>query len=73
MPPPEWQDAFKACLPARRFGQPEEITATALLLAGPNGGFYVGACLSPYGGDVMHQKPSPAEPKEDPTCRRSSP
>jgi 3-oxoacyl-[acyl-carrier protein] reductase len=50
----EWQDAFKARLPAGRFGRPEEIAATALLLAGPHGGFYVGACLSPNGGDVMH-------------------
>ena len=32
----------------------EEIAATALLLAGPQGGFYVGATLSPNGGDVMH-------------------
>ncbi|MDE2580471.1 MAG: SDR family oxidoreductase [Rhodospirillales bacterium] len=52
--PQAWQDAFKARLPARRFGRPEEIAATALLLAGPQGGFYVGACLSPNGGDVMH-------------------
>ncbi|HEX5328437.1 MAG TPA: SDR family NAD(P)-dependent oxidoreductase [Acetobacteraceae bacterium] len=50
----KWQDAFKARLPAGRFGRPEEIAATALLLAGPDGGFYVGACLSPNGGDVMH-------------------
>ncbi|HME27242.1 MAG TPA: 3-oxoacyl-ACP reductase family protein [Acetobacteraceae bacterium] len=46
--------AFIAALPAGRFGRPEEIAATALLLAGPQGGFYVGACLSPNGGDVMH-------------------
>jgi 3-oxoacyl-[acyl-carrier protein] reductase len=46
--------AFKAALPVGRFGRPEEIAATALLLAGPEGGFYVGACLSPNGGDVMH-------------------
>ena len=32
----------------------EEIAATALLLAGPDGGFYVGATLSPNGGDVMY-------------------
>ena len=51
---PEWQDSFKARLPAGRFGTVEEIAATALLLAGPHGGFYVGACLSPNGGDVMH-------------------
>jgi 3-oxoacyl-[acyl-carrier protein] reductase len=46
--------AFKAALPVGRFGTVEEIAATALLLAGPQGGFYVGACLSPNGGDVMH-------------------
>lgn len=51
---PEAQEAFKRSLPAGRFGVPEEIAATALLLAGPYGGFYVGACLSPNGGDVMY-------------------
>lgn len=48
------RQAFKDALPAGRFGRPEEIAATALLLAGPEGGFYVGATLSPNGGDVMH-------------------
>ena len=52
--PIEWQRAFAARLPAGRFGTAEEIAATALLLAGPHGGFYVGATLSPNGGDVMH-------------------
>ncbi len=51
---PEWRAAFEARLPAGRFGTAEEIAATALLLAGPHGGFYVGATLSPNGGDVMH-------------------
>jgi 3-oxoacyl-[acyl-carrier protein] reductase len=46
--------AFIDALPAGRFGRPEEIAATALLLAGPDGGFYVGATLSPNGGDVMY-------------------
>jgi 3-oxoacyl-[acyl-carrier protein] reductase len=46
--------AFIASLPVGRFGRVEEIAATALLLAGPDGGFYVGATLSPNGGDVMH-------------------
>ena len=50
----DYQDAFKARLPVHRFGTAEEIAATALLLAGPHGGFYVGATLSPNGGDVMH-------------------
>ncbi|MBC7433764.1 MAG: 3-oxoacyl-ACP reductase, partial [Rubritepida sp.] len=35
-------------------GTPEDIAATILLLAGPGGPFYAGACLSPNGGDVMH-------------------
>jgi len=48
------RQAFIDQLPAGRFGRPEEIAATALLLAGPDGGFYVGATLSPNGGDVMH-------------------
>ena len=51
---PADRQAFINALPAGRFGRPEEIAATALLLAGPQGGFYVGACLSPNGGDVMH-------------------
>jgi 3-oxoacyl-[acyl-carrier protein] reductase len=51
---PADRQAFIDALPAGRFGRPEEIAATALLLAGPDGGFYVGATLSPNGGDVMH-------------------
>ncbi|MCW3473989.1 SDR family NAD(P)-dependent oxidoreductase [Limobrevibacterium gyesilva] len=50
----EWRRAFEARLPAGRFGTAEEIAATALLLAGPHGGFYVGATLSPNGGDIMY-------------------
>jgi 3-oxoacyl-[acyl-carrier protein] reductase len=51
---PADRQAFIDALPVGRFGRPEEIAATALLLAGPEGGFYVGATLSPNGGDVMH-------------------
>jgi 3-oxoacyl-[acyl-carrier protein] reductase len=51
---PEDRQAFIDALPIGRFGRPEEIAATALLLAGPDGGFYVGATLSPNGGDVMY-------------------
>ncbi len=51
---PEWRTAVEAALPAGRLGRPEDIAATALLLAGPGGDFYIGACLSPNGGDVMH-------------------
>ena len=51
---PADRQAFIDALPVGRFGRPEEIAATALLLAGPNGGFYTGACLSPNGGDIMY-------------------
>jgi 3-oxoacyl-[acyl-carrier protein] reductase len=51
---PADKQAFIDSLPAGRFGRPEEIAETALLLAGPQGGFFVGATLSPNGGDVMH-------------------
>ncbi len=51
---PQDRQAFIDALPVGRFGRPEEIAATALLLAGPEGGFYVGATLSPNGGDVMY-------------------
>ncbi len=51
---PADRQAFIDALPIHRFGRPEEIAATALLLAGPEGGFYVGATLSPNGGDVMY-------------------
>ena len=44
---PADRQAFIDALPVHRFGRPEEIAATALLLAGPDGGFYVGATLSP--------------------------
>jgi 3-oxoacyl-[acyl-carrier protein] reductase len=50
----EDRQAFVDALPVGRFGRPEEVAATALLLAGPDGGFYVGATLSPNGGDVMY-------------------
>ena len=48
------RQAFIDALPIGRFGKPEEIAATALLLASPEGAFYVGATLSPNGGDVMY-------------------
>jgi 3-oxoacyl-[acyl-carrier protein] reductase len=51
---PADRQAFIDALPIGRFGKPEEIAATALLLASPEGGFYVGATLSPNGGDVMY-------------------
>jgi 3-oxoacyl-[acyl-carrier protein] reductase len=40
-------------IPIGRFGTPEEIVPTALLLATSGGDFYVGQVLSPNGGEVM--------------------
>ena len=51
---PEWRAMIEASLPSGRLGVPEDIAPTALLLAGRGGDFYIGACLSPNGGDVMH-------------------
>jgi len=52
---PEWAARIGAALPIGRVGQPEEIAAAALLLASsPGGDFFVGATLSPNGGDIMH-------------------
>lgn len=49
-----WLAMKKGQLPVGRFGQPDEIAPTALLLASEKGGaFYSGQTLSPNGGDVM--------------------
>ncbi len=40
-------------IPLGRFGRPEEIAATAVLLASEGGSFYAGQTLSPNGGDVF--------------------
>ena len=40
-------------IPAGRFGTPDEIAPTAVLLASRDGDFYVGQVLSPNGGEVM--------------------
>jgi len=50
----EWRAMKKEQLPVGRFGEPEEIAPTALLLASEVGAsFYCGQTLSPNGGDVM--------------------
>jgi 3-oxoacyl-[acyl-carrier protein] reductase len=50
----EWQDQKRAELPLGRFGTPEEVAPTALLLASsPGGDIYVGQTLGPNSGDVM--------------------
>ena len=50
---PEWKAWKIGNLPLRRFGKPQEIAPTAVLLASADGDFYVGQTLSPNGGDVM--------------------
>ena len=49
----DWRAMKQAQLPIGRFGEVGEIAPTALLLASPEGSFYVGQTLSPNGGDVM--------------------
>jgi 3-oxoacyl-[acyl-carrier protein] reductase len=49
----EWRDAKLAELPIGRFGEVDEITPTAVLLASAGGSYYVGQTLGPNGGDVM--------------------
>jgi 3-oxoacyl-[acyl-carrier protein] reductase len=39
--------------PLARFGQPEDIAAMALFLAGPQAGFVTGQCFGVNGGSVM--------------------
>jgi 3-oxoacyl-[acyl-carrier protein] reductase len=49
----EWRSAKLAELPIRRFGDVDEVTPTAVLLASEDGSYYVGQTLGPNGGDVM--------------------
>ncbi|HEY0401315.1 MAG TPA: SDR family NAD(P)-dependent oxidoreductase [Blastococcus sp.] len=50
----DWKRAKRAELPLGRFGRPEEVAPTAVLLAGsPGGDLYVGQTLGPNSGDVM--------------------
>jgi 3-oxoacyl-[acyl-carrier protein] reductase len=49
----KWRRRNLADLPLGRVGRVEEIAPTALLLASDEGSFYIGASLSPNGGDVM--------------------
>lgn len=50
----EWKNAKMRELPLGRFGQPEEVAPTALLLASePGGNLFVGQTLGPNCGDVM--------------------
>ena len=49
----EWRTAKLGELPIRRFGEVDEVTPTAVLLASDDGSYYVGQTLGPNGGDVM--------------------
>ncbi|WP_063732382.1 SDR family NAD(P)-dependent oxidoreductase [Streptomyces sp. RTd22] len=50
----DWKAAKQAELPLGRFGRPEEVAPTAVLLASdPGGNLYVGQTLGPNSGDVM--------------------
>ncbi|WP_101948066.1 SDR family NAD(P)-dependent oxidoreductase [Mycobacterium sp. 3519A] len=50
----EWKRDKRAELPLGRFGTPDEIAPTAVLLASdPGGNLYVGQVLGPNSGDVM--------------------
>lgn len=50
----EWKTEKKSELVIPRFGKPEEIAPTALLLASePDGNLYTGQTLGPNSGDVM--------------------
>ena len=51
--PPEWAARKQSELILKRQGKVEEIAPTALLLAGADAGFYVGAVFDPNGGDIM--------------------
>jgi 3-oxoacyl-[acyl-carrier protein] reductase len=49
----EWRTRKLQELPIGRFGEVDEITPTAVLLASAGGSYYVGQTLGPNGGDVM--------------------
>jgi 3-oxoacyl-[acyl-carrier protein] reductase len=50
----DWKRDKRAELPLGRFGRPEEVAPTAVLLASsPGGDLYVGQTLGPNSGDVM--------------------
>ncbi len=51
---PAQVEYMKSRIPLGRFGRPEEVAPTAVLLAaGPDGNLYVGQVLGPNSGDVM--------------------
>ena len=51
--PSDWLARKKAELPLGRFGRPEEVVPSAVLLASDDGAYYTGSTLNVSGGDVM--------------------
>ena len=51
--PEDWLKMKLAELPIGRFGRPEEVASTALLLASEEGSYYLGASMNMNGGDYM--------------------
>lgn len=51
--PRDWLARKQAEIPLGRFGRPEEVVPTAVLLAAADGGYYTGSTLNVSGGDVM--------------------
>lgn len=50
----EWTSAKKAELPIGRFGRPEEVSPSVVMLASePDGNLYIGQILGPNCGDVI--------------------
>jgi 3-oxoacyl-[acyl-carrier protein] reductase len=49
---PEWREK-EAQIPLARIGQPEEIAAAAVFLAGPGASYMTGQAIGPNGGSVM--------------------
>lgn len=49
---PEWREREQR-IPLQRFGQPEEIAALAVFLAGPGGRYFTGQGIGPNGGSIM--------------------
>ncbi len=51
--PQDWRDQKLTELPIGRFGEPEEVAPTVVLLASDAGSYYIGATLNMNGGDYM--------------------
>lgn len=51
--PKDWLDMKLGELPIKRFGRPEEVAPTVLMLASEEGAYYLGASMNMNGGDYM--------------------